>query len=166
MKARPKWTILNRGINGQRTDDILARFHRDVLQEKPDYVIVLAGVNDIYEGRPLQSIQRNLLEIYEHIAQAGIVPVAATVLPYNTASKSDSSRIRELNSWIKNAAKSLGILFADTHEAVADPDNPDRLRGTPDGLHPDVSAYRSMAQCLTIVIEAHTQSSKRDNEVP
>lgn len=68
-KAHPEWMVLNRGINGQRTDDILARLHRDILEEKPDYVIVLAGVNDIYEGRPLQSIQRNLLEIYEHISR-------------------------------------------------------------------------------------------------
>lgn len=159
MKAHPDWIVLNRGINGQRSDEILARFDRDVLQEEPDYVVVLAGVNDIYDGRSLQSIQRNLLEIYQQALQANIIPVAATVLPYNAASKLDSSRIRELNIWIKNTARNLAIPFVDTFDAVADPNNSDRLRETPDGLHPGVTGYRSMAMRLIEVIEAHSASS-------
>src|SRR3990172_3355782 len=94
MKAHPSWIMLNRGINGQRSDEILSRFQRDVLLEKPDYVIILAGVNDIYKSAPLESIERNLLEMYDSAVKAKIVPVAATVLPYNTASKSESSKIR------------------------------------------------------------------------
>lgn len=155
MKARPAWTVLNRGINGQRSDEILSRFQRDVAQEKPDFVIILAGVNDIYQGVSLESIERNLLETYEHAVKAKIVPVAATVLPYNTAAKLESSKIRELNNWIKNTARSFGIPFCDTNRAVADPDDPDHLRTSPDGLHPDVSGYRNMAVRLIEVIERH-----------
>lgn len=81
MKAHPGWVVLNRGIDGQRSDEILARFQRDVVQEAPDYVIVLAGVNDIYQGIPLESIKRNILEMYASAVKAKIVPVAATVLP-------------------------------------------------------------------------------------
>lgn len=163
MKAHPSWIVMNRGINGQRSDEILSRFQRDVLLEKPDYVIILAGVNDVYQGLPLESIERNLLEMYQHAARAKIVPVAATVLPYNTASKSESSKIQKLNNWIRNTAKSIGIPFCDTNGAVADPSNPDRLRGSPDGLHPDVSGYQNMGVRLTEVIERHSLS--RHNEV-
>ena len=155
MKAHPGWIVLNRGIDGQRSDEILARFQRDVVQEAPDYVIVLAGVNDIYQGIPLESIKRNILEMYESAVKAKIVPVAATVLPYNTASKSKASTIRQLNSWIRSTAKSLGIPFCDTSAAVASPSNPDRLQASPDGHHPDVAGYRTMAMRLTEVIEKH-----------
>jgi len=34
MKAHPEWEVLNRGVNGQRSDEILARFNRDVVTEK------------------------------------------------------------------------------------------------------------------------------------
>jgi lysophospholipase L1-like esterase len=36
-KMHPDWIILNRGVNGQRTDEILARFNRDVVQENPHW---------------------------------------------------------------------------------------------------------------------------------
>jgi len=84
----------------------------------------------------------NLLEMYERARGAEIIPVAATVLPYNTASTREASKIRELNRWIRNKTKNLSIPFCDTNGAVADSENPDRLRASPDGLHPDVGISR------------------------
>ncbi len=159
MKAHPEWIVLNRGINGQRSDEILARFQRDVIEEAPDYVIILAGVNDIYQGMLLDAIKRNLLDMYQQAIKANILPVAATVLPYNTASLPESEAIRELNHWVQEtAAGHLGFLFCDTNKAVANPTNPDRLRSSPDGLHPDVSGYRRMGEALAQTIEKHRQS--------
>ena len=43
MRMHPEWTVLNRGVNGQRSDEILARFERDVLSESPNYVVILGG---------------------------------------------------------------------------------------------------------------------------
>lgn len=157
MEAHPDWIVLNRGINGQRSDEILARFERDVAQEAPEYVIILAGVNDVYQGVPLESIKNNLFAMYQKAIAAGITPVAATVLPYNTASESESKAIRELNTWIEGAASRLGIAFCDTNRAVSDPSNPNHLRSSPDGLHPDVSGYRNMGEALAQAIETRTK---------
>ena len=33
MQAHPEWTVLNRGVNGERSDQIRARFERDVVVE-------------------------------------------------------------------------------------------------------------------------------------
>ncbi|HKT21876.1 MAG TPA: hypothetical protein VJR06_04585, partial [Nitrososphaerales archaeon] len=38
METHPKWEVLNRGVNGQRSDQILSRFDRDVLKEGPEVV--------------------------------------------------------------------------------------------------------------------------------
>jgi acyl-CoA thioesterase I len=157
MKKHPEWTVLNRGINGQRSDEILARFDRDAVKPKPNYVIILAGVNDIYQGAPLESTKNNLLTMYQNSLSAGIRPVSASVLPYSTASRSEVAAIRDLNIWIEYTANRLEILFCDTNLAVADPENGDRLRGSPDGYHPDVSGYRSMGESLARVIEADTE---------
>lgn len=153
MKARPDWTVLNRGINGQRSDEILGRFESDVLQERPNYVIILAGVNDVYQGVSLQSIKTNLLAMYQKAIAAQITPVAATVLPYNAASTADSKTIRDLNRWVEETASRLGGLFCDTNRAVRDPHDPDRLLSSPDGLHPDVSGYRKMGEALAETID-------------
>ena len=153
MKVHSDWTVLNRGINGQRSDEILARFERDVVQEHPHCVIILAGVNDLYQGASLKSVKRNLLAMYQKALAAELGVVAATVLPYNTASTSEAKAIRDLNSWIKEAASSLRVMFCDTNLAVRDPNDPDRLRSSPDGLHPDVSGYRRMGEALAEAID-------------
>ena len=157
MKKHPDWTVLNRGIDGQRSDEILSRFDRDTVKAKPNYVIILAGVNDIYQGAPLESIKNNLLTMCQNSISVAIRPVSASVLPYNTASPSEATAIRDLNSWIEYTANRLGIPFCDTNLAVADPENRDRLRSSPDGYHPDVSGYRSMGESLARVIETDAE---------
>ena len=62
MKAHPEWEVLNRGVNGERSDQILARFDRDVIAEKPAAVVIIAGVNDVYQGRPAEVVTANLRE--------------------------------------------------------------------------------------------------------
>src|SRR5476651_759793 len=55
MQTHPDWRVLNRGVNGERSDQIRARFDRDVLTAKPDLVVIIAGVNDVYQGRSVES---------------------------------------------------------------------------------------------------------------
>ena len=163
MKAHPEWKVYNRGVNGQRSDEILSRFKRDVVKEKPNYAIILAGVNDVYQGVPLDSIKTNLKPMYLEAIEKNIVPVAATVLPYNS-SKMEAMQIHKLNRWIKETANGLHIPFADTNVAVADPRNLDRLLASTDGLHPDVSGYRSIAIVLVRAIEQHLKSMHAQND--
>ena len=148
MHAHPDWVVLNRGIDGQRTDQILARFERDVVEEGPDYVIILGGVNDIFQGVALDNVKGNLRIVYEKAISAGIRAIAASVLPYNTTTDTEADAIRDVNVWIENTAQALGILFCDTNKAVADPKDRKRLLSSPDGYHPDVLGYRSMGEIL------------------
>ncbi len=153
MKLHPEWTILNRGINGERSDQIRARLQRDVIDAKPDYAIILAGVNDVYQGFPIEYTKQNLTLMYNPTLLEGIVPIAATILPYNMMSKPAYDSVKRLNEWIKSTAESLKFPFCDTYLAVAEPNHPDKLRSSPDGLHPDVSGYRSMGEALVRTIE-------------
>lgn len=153
MKAHPEWTVLNRGVNGERSDQILSRFERDVVAERPSVVIVLAGVNDIYQGRALSSLKRNIEAMYALAERSGIVPVAATILPYNTAGPKECSSIEEVNAWVDNASRAPGRLFCDTNLAVRDKGDPGRLASSPDGLHPDVEGYRRMGEALSATLE-------------
>ena len=52
-KLRPlyedtQFTILNRGVSGDRVFDIAARLEKDCLSEKADAVILFVGVNDVW----------------------------------------------------------------------------------------------------------------------
>lgn len=153
MKAHPEWSVLNRGVNGQRSDEILSRFGRDVVAEKPSVVIVLAGVNDIYQGRAINAVERNLESMYVLAEDSRIVPVAATVLPYNTAREKERSSVREVNAWIETASRAPGRLFCDTNLAVRYKDDRDFLATSRDGLHPDIEGYRMMGAALSATLE-------------
>src|SRR5690348_6219256 len=52
MQKRPHWQVLNYGIRGETTAQIRARF-KDALAQHPRCVIILAGVNDINQGKSL-----------------------------------------------------------------------------------------------------------------
>jgi lysophospholipase L1-like esterase len=152
QRTHENWRVLNRGINGQRAGEIRARFTRDVIEADPDVVVVIAGVNDIYQGRAASEVITELKAIF-HLARrsgsSGIPLVAGTILPYNTATAEQNERMRAVNEWIRNyAAAGPDVTFCDTRGAVAAPGKPDRLAATTDDLHPSPDGYRLMALAL------------------
>jgi lysophospholipase L1-like esterase len=154
MRAHPGWCVLNRGVNGERTDQIRARVPRDVIDARADAVIVIGGVNDIYQGRPAEAAQQELAAIYDAARAAGIAVVAGTIVPYNTATPDANARMRRVNAWIREyAAAHRGVGFCDTRAAVAAPGDPDRLVSSPDDLHPSPDGYRRMAAALDPIVE-------------
>ena len=149
MQLQPAWRVLNRGINGERSDQIAARFDRDVLGASPDAAIIIAGVNDVYQGRRAAEVTPILLEMYERAARAAIPVVAGSIVPYNTATPEACAAMHEINEWIEEeASRRAGLTFVDTRAATAAPGDIDRLAGSPDGLHPDIDGYRRMAEAL------------------
>lgn len=154
MQAHPGWDVLNQGVNGERSDQILARFDRDVLDERPKVVVIIAGVNDVYQGRPAAHVVEQLKTMYGRATGAGIPVVAGSIVPYNTATPEQNARMHEINDWIRaTASADPDIEFVDTRAAVAAPDDPDRLFESPDGLHPSPAGYRRMADAIRPVIE-------------
>ena len=137
MKQHPDWQVLNRGVNGERSDQIHARFERDVLRVKPDVVVIIAGVNDIYQGRAAEAVERELERMYDAARAARIPVVAGTIIPYNTATADQNARMHAVNDWIRGyTASHADVAFCDTRAAVAAAGQPDRLVSSPDDLHP------------------------------
>src|SRR5262249_4586564 len=149
-----------RGVNGERSDQIRARFAPDVAAARPSLVVIIAGVNDVYQGRPAASVERELEAMYDAARAARIVVVAGSIIPYNPATPRQDPRMHEVNEWIRNyAAVHRGVVFCDTRAAVAAPGHPDRLASSPDGLHPSAEGYRLMAAALDpAILEALTRA--------
>jgi lysophospholipase L1-like esterase len=153
MHAHPNWDVINQGVNAQRSDVIAARFDEDVIAKQPAVVVIIAGVNDVYQGRPAEDVKHQLAAMYGRARAAGIRVVAGTIIPYDTATPGQNARMHEINAWIRAQADAGVVAFADTRAAVAAPGHPDRLVSSPDGLHPDAAGYRKMADVLAPAIE-------------
>jgi len=153
MARHPDWRVLNRGVNGERSDQIAARFDRDVVNAQPAAVVIIAGVNDIYQGKPAAAVTAQLRAIFDRAATEKIPVVAGSILPYNTATGPQNAAMHSVNSWIAaEAARDPRIRFVDTRAAVAAAGDLDRLSASPDGLHPDVDAYHRMADAIEPVL--------------
>jgi lysophospholipase L1-like esterase len=156
MQGHDDWRVLNRGVNGERTDQIRARFERDVASAGADVAVIIAGVNDVYQGREAASVERELEAIYAAARARRIAVVAGTIVPYDTAGPDENARMREVNDWIRRyvAAHADAVVFCDTRAAVAAPGQPDRLVSSPDRLHPSPDGYKRMADALEPAVRA------------
>jgi len=153
VKAHPGWDVINQGINAQRSDQIRARFEEDVVANKPAFVVIIAGANDIYQGRDVEHVTTELSAMYRRAREAGIKVVAGSIIPYDTATRDQNARMHAINDWIRaQTAADPNLRFVDTRAAVAAPGDPDRLISSPEGLHPDAAGYRKMADAIDRVI--------------
>lgn len=152
-KAQPTWIVLNRGIDGQRSDQIGERMERDVLANKAHLAVVIAGVNDVYQGYSVEHVKQHLSNIYRTLTEREVMVVAGSILPYNEAGAEQVEKIEALNEWIRETSEAHPLMrFCDTHAAVSDPEKKGRLLSSPDGQHPDAEGYKSMAVALEPVI--------------
>jgi acyl-CoA thioesterase I len=155
MLAHPAWRVLNRGVNGERSDEIRARFARDVTLASPQLVVIIAGANDVYQGRPVESVERELEAMYVESRAAKIPVVAGSIIPYNVATEGQNMQMRTINAWIRDyATRHADVVFCDTRAAVAAPHAPDLLVSSPDHLHPSPNGYKLMAAALEPAISA------------
>lgn len=162
MQAHPDWRVLNRGVNGERTDQIRARFARDASQAKPAVVVIIAGVNDVYQGRSAEVVERELEAMYTAAHAAKMIVVAGSIIPFNVATADQNARMHGVNDWIRDyATRHDGrVVFCDTRAAVAAPGQPDRLVSSPDDLHPSPDGYRRMAIALEPAIARALSNAK------
>ena len=63
-------TLINQGVSGDKTEELLARINQDVIDLNPDVVILLIGINDIWH-RYDQGLEINVKEIVDRINEVG-----------------------------------------------------------------------------------------------
>ena len=64
-------TVINRGVNGEESHDMLARFDRDVFAQNPDLVLWQVGSNSVLRDRPLDEANASLRDGLKRLREAG-----------------------------------------------------------------------------------------------
>lgn len=130
----PDTSIVNRGIAGQTTSQMLLRFRQDVIDNHPSIVHLLAGTNDItgLTGPvSLPQIRGSLLDMIELARAHDAIVILGTIPPmgsYNGERPGEPAKdVARINAVIRDIAKDQRLILADYYAATSD--------GT-GGLHP------------------------------
>jgi acyl-CoA thioesterase-1 len=170
-------TVHNRGIGGQNSRQGRARFEKDVVAAKPNYVFIYFGLNDALNERalvPLEDYVKNLRWMIDRSRQAGIVPVIATIHPVGEeallkrhkretyGSEGPNGRVDRYNAAIRKLVKDQGVALADfanvvgkDGKAAAPAAQEESARPTlvsSDGVHLTPAGNRALAQCFLAAV--------------
>ena len=165
LPAPGSLNLLNRGIPGQNTTQMLLRFEDDVVALKPTAMVLLAGTNDLraYEGDPaaaapdiIARVARNVTAMVDIAQGRGIQVILCAVPPIGTDRARlarDPATIVKVNAWLQSFAQSRELPFVDFYAVLADAnhDLPGRL--SVDGIHPNPEGYRLMWPRLRAAFE-------------
>jgi len=154
----------NRGIGGQTTPQMLVRFRQDVIDLQPKVVVILAGTNDIAGNTgPMRTedIEANYISFAELARAHDISLVYSSILPvHNYTEKSKdffaqrpTSRILELNTWLKDYCAKNKIVYLDYFSALVDDKGLLKKDLADDGLHPNDAGYKIMAPLAEAAIQ-------------
>lgn len=100
----PGATVVNVGVSGNQSSQMLARFDTDVPADS-DYVIINEpGVNDIYQGRTAVEIATNLELLVRKIRAIGAVPIYVGIVPLQVYPAETASRQAETSAQIGTSA--------------------------------------------------------------
>lgn len=154
--------IVNRGISGQNSSQLLLRFEDDAVGLQPVCIVLLCGTNDLrsYVGDACsvadsarERIVRNVTAMAD-IAQARRIALCLGALPpVNPAHPAhpvhrDPSAIVAINDWLANFAASRQLEFIDYHRALVNVAGHLDPAFSEDGVHPNAAGYARMKQEL------------------
>lgn len=153
--------FIGRGISGQVTNQMLLRFRQDVVELNPEYVVILAGTNDIAGNSgeiSLDKVFNNIVTMCDIAKANKIKPVICSVLPasrfgWNPKVTDCAEKIVQLNSMLQEYAKANKIRYVDYHSAMKNEQGGLSADLAGDGVHPTKKGYQIMEALLVKVVK-------------
>ena len=147
----PGLKVINRGISGDTSRELLFRLKRDVLAYRPSRIVILIGTNDLAEGISPRRIAASISRMADDVRRfgGGVPIILCRVLPRTKIPGLFPDKIRALNGQIDSlAAKRKHVSVCDAFAPLANEDGSCREDLFTDGLHLNAAGYRTLAAVL------------------
>src|SRR5688500_16130285 len=172
----PGYTVTNKGVGGEDSSQVRARFARDVVAERPDAVLIWGHINDIHRASADQVEQvklrarENYRAMHADAAAAGIKVLLATEVTFTVGEGFldgildgiarlrgrqnyklvVNNHVKEVNAWLRDYAREHHLTLLDLERAV-DSGNGSR-RGEynqEDDSHINAAGYAALTRYAT-----------------
>lgn len=151
------YDVRNKGIAGDTSDNMYARFNTDVTSLSPDYCIMEVCVNDYpaFGISHLQTSKDNTLAMLNICIANNIKPIFIVAIPRLNQQPSVPLTVTQFQEWInyqkeiKSYIESLGYTVYPYYDAIDSSVGVVDLSLTSDGLHPNVDGYIKVGEMLS-----------------
>lgn len=143
-------SVLDRGISGQTSPQMLLRFYQDVVSLNPRVLHLMAGTNDIAGNTGPSApgdFEHNIGAMLDLAAAHHIRVVLAAIPPCRDLPWSGIDprpQIARLNAWLEAEAKRRNVGFVDYGRVLATADGGMDDAFSNDGVHPNRAGYARM----------------------
>lgn len=152
---------VGRGIGGQTTPQMLLRFRADVLDLKPDFVVINGGINDIAENTGKYDFDftvSNLKSMAELAHDNGIKVIMTSVLPaaylpWRQNIENVPEQVMKLNDAIKAYAKAKKFIYVDYYSEMVNAEKGMIKEYTTDEVHVTGDGYKVMEAIVKKAID-------------
>lgn len=157
----PSVRILNRGVSGALTDDILANLD-PILNGHPQKIFLMIGTNDLGTGRSPRQVADSVGRIVSLIRSRSPQSqfFLQSILPSRVGQRTIPDE-QEANGYLRTLADSLGATYIDLWPLLGSlPDDADL---SSDGLHLTADGYRLWCQAIAPLIGPDVRTTYPSN---
>ena len=159
-KFYPSNNVINSGINGNKTEDLINRIDSDLYRYNPSKVFLLIGINDLCRYVDEEDILYNIQTIingiksnrkYSEIYVESIYPLSHKKFEeqkYEYCSDIDNSKIMKINKKIKEMCIESDVTYIDLYSKLEDGNGELKELYTYEGLHLNDLGYLKVTSVL------------------
>jgi len=150
---------IDKGVAGETSVQVAARFQTDVIALHPDAVQILVGTNDVTPGWDPETTWDAYTSMIEAAKAADIEVYFGTIPPWGngtavSASDPDNAprnaRVATLNAWLKAQP---GVTVIDYYSLLVGSNGHYNPAMTGDGIHPNAAGYAAMTPVAEKALE-------------
>ena len=148
---------VNKGINGDVVEGLVRRWTEDVIDEKPDWVSIAIGINNVYReqlsGRKLEESLKGFDDCYRQILERTKKETTARIIVFDIFYVSDEDQslnilnVDEYNKVIHKLASEYSTILVPIQSAFrhAKSKRPSQYWTIGDGVHPSPVGHTLIA---------------------
>lgn len=158
-KFYPDMPVVNSGISGHTTQDILNDMENRVYKYNPSKVFIVIGINDLAREVKVDEIVDNIKKIVNNIQEnrpyceiylESVYPINRTdddkIDKGVVTDKRKNEDVREINKKLKEFSKKEQITYIDMYAILKDDDDNLKIEYTTEGLHISEEGYEVITE--------------------
>jgi lysophospholipase L1-like esterase len=161
------WELVGAGIPGNKVGDLRRRLAADVLDDRPDIVVVYIGINDVWHKRTLgagtetQAFKATYQGLIDTLKAHGIRPVLCTPSVIGERPDGSNPQDEDLDRYsdiVRDLARRSDLPIIDlrnafrAHLVINNPEHKDAGILTTDGVHLNAAGNRLVAEAMWAVL--------------